>query len=948
MTPEQFVAKWKGSQLGERQASQEQFIDLCRLLDEKTPAEADATGESYCFERGAAKMEGGEGWADVWKRGHFAWEYKGKHKDLDAAYRQLQQYRDDLENPPLLIVSDMERFIVRTNWTNTVQRRHEFTLDDFPKPATREFFKRLFAEPEALKPGLTREALTADAAARFSELAGRLHGRGHDPQTVAHFVNRLVFCMFAEDVDLLPNKMFARLLAQALGRPAEFEAMARDLFRVMQTGGRVGFETVEWFNGGLFDSEDALPLDKVDIDLLIRTAKLDWAEIDPSIFGTLFERGLDPGKRAKFGMHYTDPGKIMKIVEPVIVRPLTAEWQTAKAEIAALLAKASASKSASARTARRNEATRLQLQFLERLRNFRVLDPACGSGNFLYLALLALKDIEHRANLDAEALGLARPFPGVGPQVVKGIEINTYAAELARVTVWIGELQWMRRNGFKVAGEPVLKPLDTIECRDAVLKPDGTEAAWPAANVIIGNPPFLGDRKIVPTLGQEYAKKLRQAYRDRVPGGADLVCYWFEKARALIEAGQVQSAGLVATNSIRGGLNRVVLDRIVEQLDVFEAWSDEPWVLDGADVRVSLVCFSAGGTQQQRHLDGELVSRINPDLTAAAVDLTKSVKLAENRSSAFQGTISYGPFEVTGEEARQLLSLPANPNGRPNSDVVRPWTNGQDITRRPQDYWIIFFPDSPSVEQAALYEAPFRLIEERVKPYRAKRNNAELNRHWWRLWRSRPELFAAAASVARLIVTPRVAKHRMFVWRAAQVVPDSATVAVVRDDDPAFGILHSRFHEVWTLRLCTWLGVGNDPRYTPTSTFETFPFPEGLTPSIPAEDYAGDPRAVRIAEAARRLNELRENWLNPPDLVRREPEVVAGFPDRILPVDEAAAAVLKKRTLTNLYNERPAWLDHAHRDLDAAVAAAYGWPADISDDEALRRLFELNQSRAAA
>ena len=198
------------------------------------------------------------------------------------------------------------------------------------------------------------------------------------------------------------------------------------------------------------------------------------------------------------------------------------------------------------------------------------------------------------------------------------------------------------------------------------------------------------------------------------------------------------------------------------------------------------------------------------------------------------------------------------------------------------------------------------------------------------------------------MATPTVAKHRLFRWYDAMVCPDHQLIVTARDDHTTFGILHSRFHEAWAIGLCTWLGVGNDPRYTPSTTFETFPFPEGLTPNIPAADYANDPRAVAIAEAARRLNELRETWLNPPDLIDRVPEVVPGYPGRILPKNPEAAAVLKTRTLTSLYNQRPAWLDHAHRDLDAAVAAAYGWPADIGEDEALARLLALNLERAAA
>ena len=256
---------------------------------------------------------------------------------------------------------------------------------------------------------------------------------------VAHFVNRLVFCMFAEDVGLLPNSMFTRMLEHARQRPEDFALLARDLFGAMATGGRVGFETVAWFNGGLFDDDTALPLDKAEIETTLKASALDWSEIDPSILGTLFERGLDPGKRSQLGAHYTDRDKIMRIIEPVVIRPWLAEWGTAKTQIASSLDRQAAARSASAQSRHRREAERLLGDFLKRLRAFTVLDPACGSGNFLYLALQALKDLEHRVQLEAEALGLPRAFPETGPANVKGIEINPYAAELARVSVWIGE-----------------------------------------------------------------------------------------------------------------------------------------------------------------------------------------------------------------------------------------------------------------------------------------------------------------------------------------------------------------------------------------------------------------------------------------------------------------------------------------------------------------------------
>lgn len=596
MTPSAFIKKWQAANLKERSAAQEHFIDVCRLLDEPTPAEADPDGAWYCFERGASKLTGSDGWADVWKRGSFSWEYKGKHKDLQAAYVQLQQYSVALENPPLLVVCDMERFRIHTNWTNTVQAIYDFTLDDLHEPDQRQRLKWVFSDPEQLKPGKTRQMLMEEAAEQFASLAQRLRVRGHDPQAVAHFINRLVFCMFAEDIGLLPNAMFSRMFEEAGKHPAEFVELAQDLFRAMQSGGRVGYEHVEWFNGGLFDTDEVLPLDQQDISRVLKAARLDWSDIDPSIFGMLFERGLDPDKRSQLGAHYTDRDKIMMLVEPVVVRPLQVEWEAVKAQIA-----------------------------------------------------------------------------------------------------------------------------------------------------------------------QEMEK--------------------YQKAKAA---------------------------------------STEP--------------------------------------------------------------------------------------------------------------------------EASLIEAPFEHVRTHVLPERSKNRCESYRMYWWRHVEPRPALMGKLAQLERYIVTPRVSKYRLFVWCPFPVMPDSATFAFARDDDTSFGILHSRVHEIWALRLGT--SLEDRPRYTSSTAFETFPFPEGLTPDIPATKYADDPRAQKIAAAAKRLNDLRDNWLNPPDLIMRVPEVVEGYPDRLLPKNEAAAQGLKQRTLTNLYNERPAWLENAHRNLDEAVADAYGWKADISEDEMLAKLLTLNLERA--
>ena len=949
MTPYEFIGKWRASTLTERSASQQHFLDLCDLLDEPKPASADPTGEAYCFERGARKDGGGDGWADVWKRHHFAWEYKGKRANLDTAFDQLRQYVLALENPPLLIVSDMHRFRIRTNWTNCVSETYEFNLEDLANAATRNKLKWAFSDPERLRPGETRQSLTERVAASFATVAQSLRERGHDPYAVAHFVNRLVFCMFADDVGMLPGHMFTRMLEQARQTPMHFADLASELFRVMARGGRVGFESVEWFNGGLFDDGTALPLERSDIDTVLAASRLDWSEIDPSILGTLFERGLDPDKRAQFGAHYTDRDKIMLLIDSVVTRPWLAEWTTEKSEISAEVTRANTTKSPAARTKRHKEAEWRYRAFLQRLRSFTVLDPACGSGNFLYLALQALKDLEHRVQLEAEVLGFERQFSDIiGPANVKGIEINPYAAELARVSVWIGEIQWMRRNGFTEARDPILKPLDTIECRDAILTTDGTESDWPQADVIVGNPPFLGAGLQIGRLEEDYVSRLRRAYSGRVPGGADLVCYWFAKASAQIGEGTATRVGLVATNSIRGGANQRALKAATDERLIFEAWSDEPWINDGAAVRVSLVCFSRSDDQPASgvRLDGQHVDQIYPDLTArrdgAGSDLTRVQMLPTNAGAAFKGDTKGGPFNVSGDQAREWLRRPANPHGRTNADVLKPWMNGMDLTRRPADKWIVDFGWQMSEGSAALYEEPFQWVQEHVYPMR-QRNPREVRRkYWFRHFEPPQRMWRAIEGLPRYIASPQVAKYRLFVWLDARICPDKQLVVIARDDDTTFGILHSRFHEIWSLRLCTWLGKGNDPRYTPSTTFETFPFPPGLTPNFPASTYANDSQAIAIALEARRLVELRTRWLNPPEWVEWVDEPVPGYPKRPVPRDEDAKKALKKRTLTNLYNARPQWLVDTHSALDEAVAAAYGWPADISDEDALRELLALN------
>jgi type II restriction/modification system DNA methylase subunit YeeA len=729
---------------------------------------------------------------------------------------------------------------------------------------------------------------------------------------VAHFLDRILFCLFAEDAGMLPKGVLSRLAEKTRGRPHLFlDALGAMFERMAHGGGMFGAEEVPWFNGGLFDSAHVLPLTEAEIGTLLEVGRLNWALIEPAIFGTLFERGLDPDRRAQLGAHYTARDQIWQLVELVVIRPLRREYAAMQARVTGLLL----SGRKVTKATKPEDSPRLVFRaFLERLRRVRVLDPACGSGNFLFVTLGALKDLEWEA-IQWGSLVLQEPgeFPRIGPEAVLGIEINAYAAELARVTIWIGEIQWMLRHGLGYRRDPILSPLDHIETRDALLDltdpAHPREADWPAAEFIVGNPPFLGAKLLRHGLGNGYVETLFDIFGDRLPGMADLAAYWHEKARAAIAAGRTKRAGLLATQSIRGGGSRRALERIKGTGEIFFARSDDAWVLAGANVHISFV-GQDDGTETDRELDGRSVGDINPNLTAG-VDVTRARRLHENQGIAFIGDQKSGPFDVDDVTARAMLGDP-NPDSRSNSAVVRPWVNGDDFTSRPLSRWIIDFGVDIAETEAALYEAPFEHVRGHVRPQRtASGIGAE---QWWLHWRPRPAMRHAIAGLTRYIGTPILTKWRLFVWLDPDVLADHQLVVFARDDDYTFGVLHSRVHEAWALATGTQLETR--PRYTPTTCFETLPFPR---PS--------DEQREAIAATARELVRLRDGWLNPPGLD---------------PVE------LGKRTLTNLYNARPTWLEQAHAAVDRAVLAAYGWPDDLAGEPLLAVLLALNLERDPA
>ncbi len=979
MNVQEFVRKWTLNNRSEKSASQEQFIDLCRLFEHPTPND-DASGDDFAFEKGAERIGGksGQGWADVWKRNHFAWEYKGAHANLEAALKQLLQYRGNLDNPPLLVVSDMKKFIIHTNWTNTPDKRIEISLEDLKEAHKFAQLRDVFHDPDRLKPDRRIDDITQDVAARFAEIALSMSGTREnpgrfEPLRVARFLDRVVFTLFAEDVDLLPDQCFSKICEGDKTRynPARFAAQLRQLWDAMENGGDFGPYPIRHFNGGLFREVEVLEPTQTELDKLRDAARTDWSNVDASIFGTLFERALDPDKRSQLGAHYTSRGDIEDLLEPVLLRPLREEWNGLRDRLTPLLDDP---------TPRETIAQQVN-DFGQKLAALRVLDPACGSGNFLYIALQSLKDIEQSVRVWMRDAGLREDFPSITPANFCGLELNVYAHDLAATTLQIGWLQWLKRNGAPTPPEPILQAPVDIQNRDALLEiPDPTnlstahERTWPTCDVIVGNPPFLGGKLLRREMGNDYVEALFRVYRGRVPAEADLCCYWFEKARACIQMADASRAGLLATQGIRGGANREVLKRIKESGDIFWAVSDRKWMLDGAAVHVSIIGFDAGqGARTSHFLDGQSVPRINSNLSGG-IDLTEVSPLLENRGLAFMGDTKGGAFDVSFQDAQIWLHSP-NPHGNPTSDVLLPWINGQDVTGRSREMFIVDF-GMLSQSEAELYEMPYGHIESFVQPVRANNNRELYRRFWWRHVESRPGMIAALRPLPRFITTPTTAKHRLFTWVEPPIIPDHALIAFARDDDYFFGVLHSRVHEVWALRQGTQLE--DRPRYTPETCFLTFPFPH----PTPEQEAA-------IAAAAQRLHERREAWLNPSEWLReeeitfragvsgpwarlvRDPDErgigTATYRRRVMrdprqtvtasrfdaatktwrPTTEWLESALPRRTLTMLYNERPAWLASAHAALDAAVCAAYGLPADASDETILSHLLALNAERAA-
>ena len=662
-----FIAKWQGVAASELSTSQSFLIDLCELLGVERPH---ATPEQdYMFERPITFRHGdgstSAGRIDLYRRGCFVLESKklrgiapGKGFDdaLLRARSQAEAYARALPagegRPPFVVVVDVGQRIElyaefsRSGATYTPfpdPRSHRIALADLAKPELRERLRRVFVDPLSLDPSRESARVTREIAARLAELAKSLEQGGRAPEAVAQFLMRCLFTMFAEDVRLLPADSFRNLLAAHRERPDVAMRMLAQLWRDMDAGGfsAVLANEVLRFNGKLFKTPDTLPLDAAQLDLLIEAARADWKHVEPAIFGTLLERALSTGDRHKLGAHYTPRAYVERLVLPTVIEPLRAEWSDAQAAAMTLAAED-----------KHADAVAELRRFHHRLCTVRVLDPACGSGNFLYVTLEHLKRLEGEVLNALDELGFRQTGLALGgeradalggetvdPHNLLGIELNPRAAAIAEVVLWIGYLQWhFRTRGDVHPPVPVIRDFRNIENRDAVLAYDRVEvvvddrgvpvtrwdgetmkpspitgekipdesarkpieryinprkAEWPQADFIVGNPPFIGAANVRRALGDGYADALRATWKD-VPESADFVMHWWHQAAELTSHGEVERFGFITTNSIRQTFNRRVLEHHLldpkHPLSIVFAIPDHPWVdaTDGAAVRIAM------------------------------------------------------------------------------------------------------------------------------------------------------------------------------------------------------------------------------------------------------------------------------------------------------------------------------------------------------------------------
>jgi hypothetical protein len=905
-----FLARWEDASGSERANYQLFLTELCALLDlpQPDPAREDRQDNAYCFERRVIFQHGdgtqSSGFIDLYRRACYVLEAKqtglelatgGWDKAMLRAHGQAVRYARGLPpedgRPPFVVLVDVGRSIeLYSEFSRSGgayipypdPRSHRIRLADLYRPEIRERLRKLWLDPLDLDPSRHAARVTRAIAGQLAQLAVSLETAGHPPELTAAFLIRCLFTLFAEDVGLLKRDGFSDLLVSVRDQPAQFVPLVESLWRDMNAGSPFSVvlrEPVLRFNGGLFADATALPLNREQIDLLIVAGRADWRQVEPAIFGTLLERALDPLERHRLGAHYTPRAYVERLVLPTVMAPLREDWTAVQSAAFRLHEQGKDA-----------DAIILVNAFQVRLTSLRVLDPACGSGNFLYVTLEHLKRLEGEVLDTLTALGERQTefaLAGVNPHQLLGLERNPRAATIAEMVLWIGYLQWhVRTHGTVHPPEPIIRDFRNIQCRDAVLDADRMEwatdasgqpvtrwdgrtvkphpvtgepvpdetarlpleryvnprrAQWPEADFIVGNPPFIGASTMRRALGDGYVDALRGAWLE-VPESADYVMYWWEQAADLTRAGRIQRFGFITTNSLRQTFNRRVLERhltAAAPLSLIFAVPDHPWVdsADGAAVRIGMTAGQAGeltgvlervtaersGNGEGLEVDLERTEgRIHADLRIGA-NVAGAVALRANREISSPGVKLHGAGFIVSPEEAAALGLGRLPGLERH---IRAYLNGRDLTQTPRGVMVIDLFGLTLDEVRARYPEVYQRVLERVKPERDQNNRATYRDNWWIFGEPRKDLRPALADLPRYIATVETAKHRVFVFLDRSILPDNMLVNIALDDAWMLGVLSSRVHVFWALATGARLGVGNDPRYTKTRCFETFPFPD--------------------------------------------------------------------------------------------------------------------------
>ena len=1010
---DEFLERWRHAGPAERANKDLFLVELCRVLavEEPLPKTNDAEKDRYVFEKDVARSrEDGTsiGRIDLYRAGSFVLEAKqvdaakresaSWHQAMNDALGQALGYARSLPSPPpFVMVCDIGYcfdLYASFDGSGTYRPfpdgfRKRLYLTDLERHS--ETLRKLWLDPLELDPSRQQAKITREVAAKIAALARELEAAQHDPQVVAEFLMRCLFTMFAEDVGLLPQKLFSKYLREYwLPNPATFPGGVGSLWRDMNEGRETPAGKLLRFNGGLFAESRALPLTKKQLELLAEAAQSDWAAVDPSIFGTLLERALSPTERHRLGAHYTPRAYVERLVKPTIEEPLRADWDLVRAEVRQLV-----------EAGKEQKAQEKVRDFHHQLCAIRVLDPACGTGNFLYVTLDLFKRLETEVlallqGLGYSQMGLEMEKFRVTPEQFRGIEVKPWAKEIAELVLWIGYLQWQVKQSGEATTvpEPVLRDYGNIECRDAVLAWDGDPelardehgvpisrwdgttmkkspvtsedvpddtaripvwiynnprpAEWPSADFIIGNPPFIGNWRMRSALGDGYVEALRETHGE-VPETADYVLYWWDKAATLVRCGAARRMGLITTNSISQTFGRKIVARHLEAkepVSLVFAIPDHPWVdtEDGAAVRVAMTVLRASvasGTlllvkKEDESADGSALvtfieqrGKIHQDLTVGA-DISSAEPLRANDGIGSPGVKLHGSgFILGGDEAERLLAG----MDQAKRTHVRPYLNGRDVARASRGNFVIDlygFSESEAREHVAplLQRVSDRVRAEREAKAGATKDSQEYARNWWLFGKPRSEMRKALAGLERYVVTPETARHRFFVFVDSGVLADNMLITLSLADAFFLGVLSSHVHVTWALAAGGRLGVGNDPRYNKTRCFDPFPFP-----------VCNLQDAERIRSLAEQLDGHRKRQQG-----LHAGLTITGMYNVLEKLRSGEALTAKEKGIHE--QGLVSVLKQIHDELDAAVFAAYGWPVTLSDEEILERLVALNQERA--